>query len=74
MYRFCGDFTETVWHIEGSLAWPEGLIYTLGALQEVWVIVYWQVVLPLPSPVAENGEVRITWDMTYYLPTNKRPK
>ena len=66
MYRFCGDLTETVWHIEGSLTWPERLIYTLGALQKVW--------LPLPSPVAENGEVRITWDMTYYLPTNKRPR
>lgn len=48
---------------EGIWEGPQngGSTGTLGAMQEVWITVYQHL------PVAEYGEVRITWDMAIFM-------
>lgn len=74
MGRLCGDSTETVWMQEASQ--QGGSTGTLGAVQQVRVGVYRQMVCPSTQLlVADNGEDRITWVITIRLfYTDKRLK
>lgn len=75
MGRLCGDSTETVWHIVSGCRKLHNKVaprvrWELCSKYELEFTDKWYVHQPLL--VANNGEDRITWDITIY--TNKRLK